>query len=140
SHLVYTDDDRMLEQQNHIFQNLWNNATTQQDKISSLEVGIDLEEVKVVSDPLEIRSTYINLISSANFEISLIIATPKALQRNYRGGIITMLIEAAQKRNVNVNLIIPTYKKNIINEDFFRNKSLATNNKFRMKRSEERRV
>jgi Signal transduction histidine kinase len=133
SHLLYTDDDRMLEQHNHIFQNLWNNATTQQDKISSLEVGIDLEEVRVLSDPLEIRSTYINLISSANFEISLIIATPKALQRNYRGGIITMLIEAAQKRNVNVNLIIPTYDKDIINEDFFRNESLATNYKFRMK-------
>jgi two-component system sensor histidine kinase VicK len=133
SHLVYTDDDRMLEQHNHIFENLWNNATKQQDKISSLEVGVDLEEVKVLSDPLEIRNTYINLISSANFEISLIIATPKALQRNYRGGIITMLIEAAQKRNVNVNLIIPTYDKDIIKEDFFRNESLATNFKFRMK-------
>ena len=133
SHLVYTDDDRMLEQHNHIFQNLWNNATTQQDKISSLEVGIDPEEVQVLSDPLEIRSTYINLIKSANIEISLIIATPKALQRNYRGGIITMLLEAAQKRNVNVNLIIPTYDKDIINEDFFRNESLATNFKFRMK-------
>src|SRR6266540_3062617 len=133
SHLVYTDDDRMLEQHNHIFQNLWNNATTQQDKISSLEVGIDPEEVQVLSDPLEIRSTYINLIKSAHFEISLIIATPKALQRNYRGGIISMLIEAAKKRNVNVNLIIPTYDKDVINEDFFRNESLATNFKFRMK-------
>jgi signal transduction histidine kinase len=133
SHLVYTDNHRMLEQHNHIFQNLWNNAITQHDKISSLEVGIDPEEVKVLSDPLEIRSTYINLIKSANFEISLIIATPKALQRNYRGGIITMLIEAAEKRNVNVNLIIPTYDKDIINEDFFRNESLATNFKFRMK-------
>ena len=96
-------------------------------------MGVDPEEVKLLSDPLEIRNTYINLISSANFEISLIIATPKALQRNYRGGIITMLIEAAEKRNVNVNLIIPTYDKDIINEDFFRNESLATNFKFKMK-------
>src|SRR5438093_7339571 len=44
-----------------------------------------------------------------------------------------MLIEAAEKRNVNVNLIIPTYDKDVINEDFFRNESLATNFKFRMK-------
>ncbi|TLX83342.1 MAG: HAMP domain-containing histidine kinase, partial [Thaumarchaeota archaeon] len=41
--------------------------------------------------------------------------------------------EAAQKRNVNVNLIVPTYDKDIIKEDFFRNESLATNFKFRMK-------
>ena len=39
SHLIYTDDDRMLEQHNHVFENLWNNATTQQDKISSLRSG-----------------------------------------------------------------------------------------------------
>jgi two-component system, OmpR family, sensor histidine kinase VicK len=133
SHLIYSDEDRMLEQQNHIFDNLWNNATTQHDKISSLEVGVDPEEVKVLSDPFEIRRTYINLIASANFEISLIIATPKALQRNYRGGIITMLIDAAKKRNVNVNLIVPTYHKDTVVEDLIHNKSLENNFKFRIK-------
>jgi len=109
SHLTYSDEKKIVEQQNYIFENLWNNATTHRDKISSLEVGVDPEEVKVLSDPVEIRRTYANLINSANFEISLIIATPNALERNYKGGIITMLTEAAKKRNVDVNLIIPAY-------------------------------
>ena len=107
SHLIYSDEKKMVEQQNYIFENLWNNATTHRDKISSLEVGVDPEEVKVLSDPVDIRRTYANLINSANFEVSLIIATPKALQRNYKGGIIRLLAEAADKRNVDVNLIIP---------------------------------
>jgi signal transduction histidine kinase len=101
--------------------------------MSSIEVGVDPEEVKVLSDPFEIRKTYLNLINSANSEISLIIATPKALQRNYRGGIISMLIEASEKRNVNVNLVIPTYENDKIQDDFLHAKSLAKNFRFRIK-------
>jgi two-component system, OmpR family, sensor histidine kinase VicK len=133
AHLIYSDQERILEQQNHNFENLWNNATIPRDKISSLEVGVDPEEVKVFSDPFEIRRTYINLITSASFEISLIIATPNALRRNYRGGIITKLIEAAEKRNVIVNLIIPTYDKDTFIEDLIHNDSLAKNFRFRIR-------
>ena len=109
SNIVYYNDDRMVEQQKYVFENLWNNAITQHDKMSILEVGVDPEEIQILSDPHEIRRTYLKLINSAASEISLIIATPNALQRNYNGGIISMLIDASEKRNVSVNLIIPTY-------------------------------
>lgn len=133
SNLVYTNENKMIIQQNYIFENFWNNSTTQSDKISTLELGIDLEELNVLSDPIEIRRTYINLINSASFEISLIIATPNALQRNYTGGIINLLITAAEKRNVNVNLIIPTYDKGTINDDFLRSEKIVANFKFKIK-------
>lgn len=133
SNQIYDERHGMVEHQNYIFEILWNNATIQHDKISSLEVGVDPEEVKVLSDPFEIRSTYLNLINSAKSEISLIIATPKALQRNYRGGIISMLIEASEKKNVNVNLVIPTYEADKIQVDFLQTVSLAKNIRFRIK-------
>jgi two-component system, OmpR family, sensor histidine kinase VicK len=133
SNQVYNDDHRMVEQQNHIFEILWNNAIIQHDKISSLEVGVDPEEVKVLSDPYEIRRTYLNLINSAKSEISLIIATPKALQRNQRGGIISMLIEASEKKNVNVNLVIPTYENDKTQVDFLHSESFVRNTKFKIK-------
>lgn len=133
SNQIYNVDPSMVEQQNHIFEILWNNAIVQHDKMSSIEVGLDPEEVKVLSDPYEIRRTYLSLINSANSEISLIIATPKALQRNYRGGIISMLIEASEKRNVNVNLVIPTYENDKILDDFLHSKSLIKNFRFRIK-------
>jgi two-component system, OmpR family, sensor histidine kinase VicK len=132
SNLIYRNDGRMVEQQKYIFENLWNNAVTQHDKGSSLEVGVDPEEIKVLSDPYEIRKTYLNLINSAVSEISLIIATPNALQRNYKGGIISMLIEASEKRNVNVNLVIPTYEIDMQN-GFLDIKSLSKNLNFKIK-------
>ena len=133
SNLIYSNENRMLEQQNSLFENFWNNATTQREQTSTLELGVDLEEIKVLYDPNEIRTTYINLINSAKIEISLIIATPNALQRNYTGGIINLLITASEKRNVNVNLIIPTYDKGTINDDFLRNEKIAANFKFKLK-------
>lgn len=133
SNQIYNNDHGMVAQQNYMFENLWNNALIQHDKISSLEVGVDPEEVKVLSDPSEIRRTYLGLITSAKSEISLIIATPKALHRNYRGGIISMLIEASEKKNVNVNLVIPTYENNKREDDFLHTESLAKNFRFRVK-------
>lgn len=133
SNLIYSNENRMLEQQNSLFENFWNNANTQTEQTSTLELGVDLEEIKVLYDPNEIRTTYINLINSAKIEISLIIATPNALQRNYTGGIINLLITASEKRNVNVNLIIPTYDKGTINDDFLRNEKIAANFKFKLK-------
>ena len=133
SNLTYSNENRMVEQQNSLFENFWNNATTQKEQTSTLELGVDLEEIKVLYDPNEIRTTYINLINSAKIEISLIIATPNALRRNYTGGIINLLITAAEKRNVNVNLIIPTYDKGTINDEFLRNEKIAANFKFKLK-------
>lgn len=130
---IHNNDHGMVELQNYIFENLWNNSVSEHDKASSLEVGIDPEEVKVLSDPVEIRKTYLNLIESAKSDISLIIATPKALQRNYRGGIISMLMEASEKRNVTVNLVIPTYDNDKIQDDFLSTESLEKNIKFQMK-------
>lgn len=130
---IYTNDDGIVELQNYVFENLWNNSVSEHDKSSSLEVGIEPEEVKVLSDPVEIRKTYLSLIESAKSEISLIIATPKALQRNYKGGIISMLIEASEKRNVTVNLVIPTYDNDKIQDDFLHSESLAKNFRFRLK-------
>jgi two-component system, OmpR family, sensor histidine kinase VicK len=130
---VYNNDDGMVELQNYVFENLWNNSVSHHDKSSSLEAGVDTEEVKVLSDPIEIRKTYLSLIESAKSEISLIIATPNALQRNYKGGIISMLIEASKKRNVTVNLVIPTYDNEKIQDHFLDIEAVSRNFKFKMK-------
>jgi two-component system, OmpR family, sensor histidine kinase VicK len=130
---IYNNDHGMVELQNYVFENLWNNSVAHHDKSSSLEAGVDPEEVKVLSDPIEIRKTYLGLIESAKTEISLIIATPNALKRNYKGGIISMLVEASGKRNVTVNLVIPTYESDKIQDDFLRTESVARNFRFKMK-------
>jgi two-component system sensor histidine kinase VicK len=127
------DKSQSTIMQNYIFDNLWNNATTQHDKTTNLELGLESEEVKIISDASEVRKAYFNLIESAEFEISLIIATPNALKRNYKEGIISKLIEASEKRNVNVYLAMPTYDNDNLQIDNFQSGQLEKIYKFQMK-------
>jgi len=127
------DNCQSVSMQNYLFDNLWNNATTQHDKTTSLEIGLEAEEVKIISDASQVREAYFNLIESAKFEISLIIATPNALKRNYKEGIISKLIEASETRNVNVYLAIPTYDNDKLHIDIFQSGQLEKNYKFQMK-------
>src|SRR6476619_4328169 len=83
------------------------------DKFTEMEDVIEPEGIQILTNPVEIRQQYINLINSAKFEISLIIATPNALRRNLSGGIINMLIDAAEKRDIKMNLIIPEFEDQI---------------------------
>ena len=127
------DNYQCVSMQNYIFDNLWNNATTQHARTTSLEEGLEPEEVKIISDASDVRKAYFNLIESAEFEISLIIATPNALKRNYKEGIISKLIEASEKRNVNVYLAIPTYDNDKLQIDNFQSGKLDKNYKFHIK-------
>ena len=83
------------------------------DKVTEAEDEIEFRDIQILTNPVEIRQQYINLIKSAKSEISLIIATPNALRRNLNGGIINMLRDAAEKKNVKINLIIPAYEDQI---------------------------
>ncbi len=83
------------------------------DKVTEVEAGIEPEDIRILSNSVEIRQQYVNLINSAKSEISLMIGTPNALRRNLNSGIINMLRDAAEKKDVKINLIIPAYEDQI---------------------------
>ena len=83
------------------------------DKVSEVEGVNDSRDIQILTNTVEIRQQYINLINSAKSEISLIIATPNALRRNLNGGIINLLRDVAEKKNVKISLIIPAYEDQI---------------------------
>lgn len=109
---------------------------TKENKVSCGEFEVQPEEFKVLSNPVEIRHWYINLINSAKSEISLIIATPNALRRNLSGGMINLLREAADKREVMVRLIVPAEEDQIhkAEDSFQRIGLMPTSHNFEIKK------
>jgi two-component system sensor histidine kinase VicK len=81
-----------------------------------MELGIEPEEIKILSNPDEIQYLYKDLLQSATSEISLIVSTPNALLRQGEIGIIELIKNAATDRNVKVNLIIPKYEESSRNQ------------------------
>src|SRR5262249_43053928 len=105
---LYGNEQDLVIEQRYIFENLWaNNSNEYRNRAISPKKSVKIEEIKILYDPMEIRQKYIDLIKSATSEISIIIATTNALRRNYRGGIIGLLREAAERKKVKVNLILP---------------------------------
>ena len=135
SEVLYSNEQDLVIEQRHIFENLWANNSNEYHRAISPKNSVKIEEIKILYDPKEIRHKYIDLIKSATSEISIIIATPNALRRNYTGGIIGLLRDAAERKKVKVNLILPDIGDQIhkISDNYTQILSMANNSKLSSK-------
>jgi signal transduction histidine kinase len=135
SEVLYSNEQELIIEQRYIFENLWANNSYEYHHTISPTKSVKIEEIRILYDPTEIRHKYIDLIKSATSEISIIIATPNALRRNYTGGIIGLLRDAAKRKKVKVNLIVPDISDQIekSSDEFTQISSMATIPNFQVK-------
>ena len=94
------------EQQQYVFDTLWNKAIPAEHRINEIEENIPAERTEVVSDPLTIEPLYKNIINSAKQEIMLILPTTvDTFANEKRIAIIDSLKESA-KRNVKIRILV----------------------------------
>ena len=97
SQLIYSNSKQMVDQHRFLFDNLWSNSVSQEDKIRQMEQGIEPEEIKILSNPDDIQHLYKDLLQSATSEISLIVSTPNALFRQQEIGIIELIKKGSNR-------------------------------------------
>jgi two-component system sensor histidine kinase VicK len=112
SHIIYSNVSGIIEQQQYLFNSLWEKAIPAEHRIKELEEGKQAEFFDVVTDNRKITQILINLVNSAADEIVLLLPNDKALVRIDRLGIIDSLINASQN-NVVVKIICPLSKGNL---------------------------
>lgn len=105
---VYSNVRSIVEQQRYLFENLWNKAIPAERKINEIEGGIELEKTYVIQDPQSIQKLFVDMVKSVQHEVLLILPTVNAFLREYRMGIIQLLMQAMRERNVNVRILTPT--------------------------------
>ncbi|MFZ0345041.1 MAG: ATP-binding protein [Nitrososphaeraceae archaeon] len=105
---VYSNVRSIVEQQRYLFENLWNKAIPAERKINEIEGGIELEKTYVIQDPQSIQKLFIDMVKSVQHEVLLILPTVNAFLREYRMGIIQLLMQAMRERSVNVRILTPT--------------------------------
>jgi signal transduction histidine kinase len=94
------------EQQQYVFDTLWNKAIPAEHRINEIEKNIPAERTEVVSDPHGIESFYKNIINNAKQEIMLILPTTvDTFANEKRIAIIDSLKESA-KRNVKIRILV----------------------------------
>ena len=94
------------EQQQYVFDILWNKAIPAEHRINEIEENIPAERTEVVSDPHAIECLYKNIINNAKQEIMLILPTTvDTFANGKRIAIIDSLKESA-KRNVKIRILV----------------------------------
>ena len=106
--VIYSNVRALLDQQQYVFETLWNKATPADQKIRGIEEGIDLGRTDIIQTPRIILNLFTNMIKSAKFEILLMLPTINAFLRENRIGVIELLKKSATENNVNVRIITPS--------------------------------
>jgi two-component system sensor histidine kinase VicK len=106
--LIKTNVREIVEQQQYVFDILWNKAIPAQQKIREIEEGIKPEVIETIKDPMEIQNQYIDLLKTATYEIMLIIPTTIALKHQANIGILQFLKESAiSNKKIRIRILTP---------------------------------
>ena len=106
--VIYSNIRAIVDQQQYVFETLWNKAIPADQKIRGIEEGIELGKTDIIQSPSKILELFINLIKSAKSEVLLMLPTINAFLREERIGVIELLKKSATESNVHVRIVTPS--------------------------------
>ncbi|HEU4823683.1 MAG TPA: ATP-binding protein [Nitrososphaeraceae archaeon] len=116
--LIHSNVKAVIEQQQYLFETLWNKAIPAEQRIREIEEGIKPEVIETIREPKVIQERVFELIKSAREEILIIFSTSNAFRRQGKAGAAEFLIMTAKSKGVKVRILSPVddYVRNIIDK------------------------
>ena len=105
---LFSNERPYTEHFKTVFEDLWTNSVDAVERIKNIEEAISVGETEIIYRPLKTQDLFINIIKSAKKEILIIFPTINAFYREVGIGIIQLLRQAAEERDVNIRIITPT--------------------------------
>jgi two-component system, OmpR family, sensor histidine kinase VicK len=119
SRIIYSNDTRSAEAQQFLFNALWKNAISIEERIKEIEQGTRREFLETLRDYEEIERIYLEMIMSTTKELLLLFPTVNAFHRLERNELM-QLLKKITKRGVQIRILTPMDKeiKIIVNKIF----------------------
>src|ERR687887_846039 len=127
SQIIYSNVKEIVEHQQYVFDSFWSRAIPAERGIKEIEDGIKPDIIEVIQDSTKAKQLYLNLVKDAIEEIMVIFPTINAFVRQKKIGAIQSLIDAANKRNVKIRILMPSIHNNFTNNDNNDNLALQFN-------------
>lgn len=105
--LIYSNVKAIIEQQQYVFNTLWDKAIPAKHRMREIEEDIVREFIEIIRDPFEILDIGYKLVREAKDEVLLIFHTANAFLRQDRAGGIDLLVENAIKYKTRVKILVP---------------------------------
>ena len=105
--VIYSNAKEVIEQNEGLFETLWDKATPAEQKIREIEEGLESDVIEVIKNSSRTKKLYLNLVDNAKKEIMMIFPTINAFTRQDRIGITRSLKKASTEHNVMVRILMP---------------------------------
>jgi signal transduction histidine kinase len=105
--IIYSTARPIIDQQQYVFETLWNKAIPAKEKIQEIEQGIEREIIETIKDPSEMQNLAFELINAAKCEILGIYSTSNAFRRQERIGNQELMLNAAKERGIRIRILSP---------------------------------
>ena len=128
--LLTSSEPIYINHYNSIFEELWKDGIDASQRIRDIEEGVNQAELEIIHNPNETIQRALNLIRSANREVSIIASTPNAFRRQVRMGVLQLFMEITEKyHDLKIRILIPSDQS--ISEDLYQAKNVCPKVDFR---------
>lgn len=104
--VIYSNVKAILEQQQYVFETLWNKAIPGEQRLREIEEGIEAEFFETITNQKVISQILVDLAKSVKKEALFFLPNDKAMVRIDKLGIVDYLIKALQKSDTTIIRVV----------------------------------
>lgn len=108
--LIYSNVKEIVEQEQFVFDTLWNKAITFQVRLKEIEEGIRPESIEVIVNPKEALEAEYNLLKLAKKEVQIIFSTINTFLLQERQIGISQILSNLSNHGVRIKVLTPIDK------------------------------
>ena len=105
--LIYSNVREIVEQQQFVFDTLWNKAIPSEVRIKEIEEGIKPETIEVIVNPKEALEAEYRLLKSAKQEIQMIFSAVNTFHMQEKQLGLTRILTNLSKQGVSIKVLTP---------------------------------
>jgi two-component system sensor histidine kinase VicK len=111
--VIYSNVRAILDQQQYVFETLWNKALPAEQRLREIEEGIEAEVFETITNHEVVSQILVDLAKSVKKEALFFLPNDKAMVRIDKLGIVDYLIKASQKNDTTIiRLVCPLSNEN----------------------------
>jgi len=107
SQYVISNVKTIVEQQQYFFDMLWTKSISANQRIMEIEKGLERHFIKTIDNPIQIQKIFLDITSSASFEILIVFATFDEFVNKIKNGILELFSKLSTSKRVMIKLLIP---------------------------------
>jgi hypothetical protein len=108
--LLFSNEPAYVNHFYSIFEDLWARGTDAEDRIRDIEEGVEFADVEVIPSAARTREIYLDALKKAQKNIMILFPTTNAFLRQNEMGVVQLVKEAAEQRNVMIRILMPRHE------------------------------